>query len=306
MSQALEYMNELYECWVVDIDLEKFFDIVNHDKLIQIVSEEVLDGDVVSLISKYLQSGIMLDEGYKETEIGTPQGGPLSPLLANIILDKLDKELESRNLRFVRYADDVQIYVKSERAASRVMKNVTRFLSESLKLKVNVTKSKIRRPDSKDTKFLGFGFYIDNSDYTYKAKPHLIAVKRLKAKVKTCTARNNGWSMDKRFKKLKSLFNGWFHYFKIGAIKTITKMIDGYTRNRLRICIWKQWKKISTKYRALIRLGINKAKAWEWANSRKGYARVANSFIMKRAVPNRLLVIKGFHSMETLYVSNSI
>src|SRR5690554_1474674 len=155
ITQALDYMNQSRD-WIVDIDLEKFFDRVNHDKLIQIVSETVKDGDAVSLIRKYLQSGVMIDEEYKESVIGTPQGGPLSPLLANIILDKLDKELESRGLKFVRYADDIQIYVGTEKAANRVMKNVTRFLEETLKLKVNITKSEVRRPNDLDTKFLGF------------------------------------------------------------------------------------------------------------------------------------------------------
>ena len=160
LEKSLEYMNQSRD-WIVDIDLEKFFDKVHHDKLIQIVSDTVKDGDVISLIRKYLKSGIMIDEEYKESVIGTPQGGPLSPLLGNIMLDKLDKELESRGLKFVRYADDVQIYVGTERAANRVMKNVTRFLEEELRLKVNISKSKIRRPNDPGTKFLGFGFYKD-------------------------------------------------------------------------------------------------------------------------------------------------
>lgn len=283
ITQALEYMNQSRE-WIVDIDLEKFFDRVNHDKLIQIVSERVNDGDVVSLIRKYLQSGVMIDEEYKESVIGTPQGGPLSPLLANIILDKLDKELESRGLKFVRYADDIQIYVGTERAANRVMKSVIRFLEEELKLKVNVSKSKVRKPNNSDTKFLGFGFYKDSKSYLFKAKPHTKAIKALRDKIKYITSRSNGFSMDRRLSKLKYLFRGWFNYFKIGTLDSIVREIDGYTRFRLRMFIWKKWKKVSTKYRALIKLGISKAKAWEWANSRKGYARVARSYIMQRSV----------------------
>jgi RNA-directed DNA polymerase len=305
ITQALDYMNQSRD-WIVDIDLEKFFDRVNHDKLIQIVSETVKDGDVVSLIRKYLQSGVMIDEEYKESVIGTPQGGPLSPLLANIILDKLDKELESRGLKFVRYADDIQIYVGTEKAANRVMKNVTRFLEEELKLKVNITKSEVRRPNDPDTKFLGFGFYKDPRAYLYKAKPHAKSIKALRDKIKYITSRSNGWNMDKRLNSLRYLFRGWFNYFKLGTIKTLSGVIDSYTRFRLRIVIWKQWKKVSTKYRALIKLGIDKSKAWEWANTRKKYARVAKSFIMCRSVTNKVLEQRGFLPMETLYISNSI
>jgi RNA-directed DNA polymerase len=305
ITQALDYMNQSRD-WIVDIDLEKFFDRVNHDKLIQIVSETVKDGDVVSLIRKYLQSGVMIDEEYKESVIGTPQGGPLSPLLANIILDKLDKELESRGLKFVRYADDIQIYVGTEKAANRVMKNVTRFLEEELKLKVNITKSEVRRPNDPDTKFLGFGFYKDPRAYLYKAKPHAKSIKALRDKIKYITSRSNGWNMDKRLNSLRNLFRGWFNYFKLGTIKTLSGVIDSYTRFRLRIVIWKQWKKVSTKYRALIKLGIDKSKAWEWANTRKKYARVAKSFIMCRSVTNKVLEQRGFLPMETLYISNSI
>lgn len=305
ITQALDYMNQSRD-WIVDIDLEKFFDRVNHDKLIQILSEEVKDGDVVSLIRKYLQSGVMIDEEYKESVIGTPQGGPLSPLLANIILDKLDKELERRGLKFVRYADDIQIYVGTEKAADRVMKSVTRFLEEELKLKVNITKSEVRRPNDPETKFLGFGFYKDSRVYLYKAKPHAKSVKALKDKIRFITSRSNSWSMKQRLDSLGYLFRGWFNYFKLGSIKSITMMIDRFTRTRLRIVIWKMWKKISTKYKALIKLGIDKGKAWEWANTRKSYARVASSFIMTRSVTNAKLVEKGFLPMESLYLKYSI
>ncbi|HZJ86900.1 MAG TPA: group II intron reverse transcriptase/maturase [Erysipelothrix sp.] len=305
ITQALEYVNQSRD-WIVDIDLEKFFDRVNHDKLIQIVSDTVKDGDVVSLIRKYLQSGVMIDEEYKESVIGTPQGGPLSPLLANIILDKLDKELERRGLRFVRYADDIQIYVKTEKAANRVMKNVTRFLEEELKLKVNMTKSKVRRPNDPGTKFLGFGFYKDSRAYLYKTKPHMKSVKSLKDKIRFITSRSKGWSIERRLNSLRYLFRGWFNYFKIGAIKTLTKTIDRFTRVRLRIVIWKQWKTIKGRYRGLKKLGVNPRKAWEWANTRKKYARVANSFILSTTVTNAILKIKGFLPMEDLYLEYSI
>lgn len=298
IEKALEYMNQ-YREWIVDIELEKFFDKVNHDKLIQIVSDTIKDGDVISLIRKYLQSGIMINEEYKESVIGTPQGGNISPLLGNIILDKLDKELESRGLPFVRYADDCLIFVGTEKAANRVMKNVTRFLEEELCLKVNITKSKVRKAE--DANYLGFNFYKEKQLYLYKAKPSKQAIQRLKEKIKAITSRSNAMSMDERLRRLKYLFRGWFNYFKIGRIKMLCKKVDEYTRFRLRICIWKQWKKIKTKYKALKKLGIAKGKAWEWANSRKGYARVARSFIMCRAVPNQLLEKRRFLTMKTLF-----
>lgn len=304
IEKALEYMNQ-YREWIVDIDLENFFDRVNHDKLMQIIAETIKDGDVISLIRKYLQSGIMIDEEYKESVIGTPQGGPLSPLLANILLDKLDKELENRGLRYVRYADDVQIYVGTEKAANRVMKNVTRYLEEELKLKVNITKSKVRKPNDKDTKYLGFGFYLDKQAYLYKAKPHKSTTEKVKAKIKEITSRSNAMSMDERLSRLRYLFRGWYNYFKIGSLKGICLKLDGYTRFRLRICIWKQWKKVKTKYKALKRLGIGKERAWEWANTRKGYARVARSYIMCVAIPNAILEKRGFLTFENLIRINT-
>ena len=303
IEQSLDYMNQSRD-WIVDIDLEKFFDLVHHDKLIQIVSETIKDGDLVSLIRKYLTSGIMIDDEFRESVIGTPQGGPLSPLLANIMLDKLDKELEGRGLRFVRYADDVQIYVGTEKAANRVMKNVTRFLEEELRLKVNVSKSKIRRPSDPTTKYLGFGFYFDSKAYLYKAKPHASSISKVKEKIKLLTSRSNGWSMDGRLLRLRQLFRGWYNYFKISSIKTICIKLDAYTRFRLRICIWKQWKKNTTKFKALIKLGVSRGKAWEWANTRKAYARVATSLIMHTTVTNKVLEKRGFLSFENLSLSS--
>ena len=296
IDYALEFMNQGKD-WVVDIDLEKFFDKVNHDKLMQIVSETVDDGDVISLIRKFLVSGIQIDEEFKESVIGTPQGGNLSPLLGNIILDKLDKELESRGLSFVRYADDCLIFVGSEKAADRVMKSTKRFIEEELKLKVNVTKSQVARP--KEIKFLGFGF-IKGYDYLYKARPHKTSIAKFKAKVKRLTSRRWGVSMNVRLSKLRYLFRGWYNYFKNDKMKSFAKAIDSNTRFRLRMCIWKQWKKVKTKQKALIKLGISKSKAWEWANTRKGYARVASSFIMQRSVTNAILKRKGFLTMESL------
>jgi len=297
--RALELMNDGYK-WIVDIDLEKFFDTVHHDKLMRIVSKTIKDGDVISLIRKYLVSGIVIDEQYHESIIGTPQGGNLSPLLSNIMLNELDKELEIRGLNFVRYADDCLILVGSEKAAKRVMERITKFIEEELGLKVNATKSKVSEP--KDIKFLGFAFYWNKYQYQFKAKPHAKSVEKLKEKIKQMTSRSWGTSLDNRLRSLKYVMRGWFNYFKKYLTKTFCKReIDPHTRYRLRMVIWKQWKKVSKRFSALQALGVNRAKAWEWANTRKKYARVAMSYIMTTTVTNERLAKRGFLSMETLY-----
>lgn len=295
--QALEYLNGGYN-WVVDIDLEKFFDKVHHDKLMRIISKTINDGDVISLIRKYLVSGIEIDGQYKDSIIGTPQGGPLSPLLSNIMLNELDKELENRGHKFVRYADDCLIFVGSEKAANRVMKRITKFIEEELSLSVNVSKSKISKPE--DIKFLGFGFYFDNFQYKFKAKVHEDSISKFKLKIKELTKRNWGISLTKRLLKLKQLFRGWYNYFKNYISITTLKRIDRNTRFRLRMIIWKQWKNIKTRFKALMKMGVNKQKAWEWANTRKKYARVAMSFIMTRTVTNERLKRKGLLSLVSL------
>ena len=239
--KALEYMNEGYH-WVVDIDLEKFFDNVSHDKLITIVMRNVKDGEIVSLIRKYLVSGIMIDNEYKESVIGTPQGGNLSPLLSNVILNELDKELEARGFHFTRYADDCIILVGSSKAADRVMANVSKYIEKKLGLKVNMTKSKVSKPN--EIKYLGFGFYYDRYSQLWKAKPHEITIQKLKEKIKKLTSRS--WSVDMNYRliKLKQLIVGWVNYYRIGYFKIKAKEIDRNIRFRLRICIWKQWKKL--------------------------------------------------------------
>ncbi len=296
--KGLEMMNDGYS-WIVDIDLEKFFDTVNHDKLMKIISKTIEDGDVISLIRKFLVSGVMIDDEYKETIIGTPQGGNLSPLLSNIMLNELDKELEERGLNFVRYADDCIILTKSEKAANRIMISITKFLEEKLGLKVNVIKSKVDRPNG--IKYLGFGFYYDKQSHQFKAKPHQISVKKLKEKLKQLTSRSWGISISHRVMKLKQLIVGWVNYFKIGQIKTLCRELDKHLRFRLRMCIWKQWKTVKTRYKNLQKLGIPREKAWEWANTRKGYARVARSFILCRTITNKRLKKFGLVSLLDQY-----
>ena len=283
--KALEFMNDGYQ-WVVDIDLEKFFDNVNHDKFISLIMKDVKCGEIVSLINKFLKSGIMIDDEYKESVIGTPQGGNLSPLLSNIMLDQLDKELEARGLRFTRYADDCIILVGSSKAADRVMKNVSIFIENKLGLKVNMTKSKVSKPN--DIKYLGFGFFMDKNDGLWKAKPHAKSVEKLKLKLKKLTSRRWSISLDERLEKIKKTIVGWTNYYKIGYWMNIARVIDAHVRFRLRMCIWKQWKKVNTKKKALISLGIPKREAWMLANSRKAYARCASSFLNSVLTNKRL------------------
>lgn len=287
--KALEFMNDGYQ-WVVDIDLEKFFDNVNHDKMISLIMKDVKCGEIVSLINKFLKSGIMIDDEYKESVIGTPQGGNLSPLLSNIMLNQLDKELEARGLRFTRYADDCIILVGSSKAADRVMKNVSIFIESKLGLKVNMTKSKVSKPN--DIKYLGFGFFMDKNDGLWKAKPHAKSVEKLKLKLKKLTCRRWSISLDERLEKIKKTIVGWTNYYKIGYWKDVARMVDAHVRFRLRMCIWKQWKKVNTKKKALISLGVPKREAWMLANSRKAYARCASSFL-NNVLTNKRLKERG-------------
>lgn len=287
--KALEFMNDGYQ-WVVDIDLEKFFDNVNHDKMISLIMKDVKCGEIVSLINKFLKSGIMIDDEYKESVIGTPQGGNLSPLLSNIMLNQLDKELEARGLRFTRYADDCIILVGSSKAADRVMKNVSIFIESKLGLKVNMTKSKVSKPN--DIKYLGFGFFMDKSDGLWKARPHAKSVEKLKLKLKKLTSRRWSISLDERLEKIKKTIVGWTNYYKIGYWKDVARMVDAHVRFRLRMCMWKQWKKVNTKKKALISLGVPKREAWMLANCRKAYARCASSFL-NNVLTNKRLKERG-------------
>jgi group II intron reverse transcriptase/maturase len=275
---------------VVDIDLERFFDTVHHDRLMNIISRTVADGDVISLIRKLLVSGVMVGERYEDTTIGTPQGGNLSPLLANIMLNELDKELEARGLSFVRYADDCNVFVRSEKAAERVMKSITDFIERKLGLKVNAEKSRVGRPN--EIKFLGFGYFC-GKDGKYQAKPHSKSVLKLKA----LTKRNWSVSLDVRLTKIKQLVTGWVNYFRIAKMKTVLAEIDQKLRKRIRIIIWKQWKKTRTRYEALRRLGADHKNAFCTANCRKGYQYVCGTVTIHSAISNRRLKQRGLISL---------
>jgi len=299
---ALDMMND-GNTWVVDIDLEKFFDTVNHDKLMTIIGRTTKDGDVISIVRKYLVSGIMIDDEYEETVIGTPQGGNLSPLLANIMLNELDKEMEKRGLNFVRYADDCIIMVGSEMSARRVMRNLTKFIEEKLGLKVNMTKSKIDRPQG--IKYLGFGFYYDSRSQSYKAKPHTKSVTKFKARMKRLTSRSWGVSNSYKIEKLNQLIRGRINYFKIGSMKRLCREMDGRIRYRLRMCIWKHWKTPQNRAKNLMKLGVPK-----WAAKRtayaKGFARVCRASDVCQAISNKRLTSFGLVSMLDYYTERCV
>ena len=294
--KLLEYFNDGYY-WVVDIDLEKFFDNVNHDKLISLIAKTINDGDVVSLIRKFMQSGVLEDGKIKPTIIGTPQGGNLSPLLSNIMLNELDKELEKRGLNFVRYADDCIIVVKSEKAANRVMESITKFIEKKLGLKVNAEKSKIAKPSQ--VKYLGFGFYYKNEKW--RPKPHIKSVQKFVRKLKLLTKRNHSISMKDRINLLNSAIRGWINYFRIADMKIAISKLASHLRRRLREIIWKQWKNGITRYKALIKLGINQESARENAWSSKKYWRISNNPILHIAISNKRLEQKGLIPIELYY-----
>ncbi len=265
--KLLEYFNDGYT-WIVDIDLEKFFDNVCHDKLIAIIMKTIHDGELVSLIRKYLVSGVMENGVISPTKVGTPQGGNLSPLLSNIMLNELDKELEKRGLRFTRYADDCVIVVKSEKAANRVMETITRFIEKKLGLKVNVTKSKVARPTQ--IKYLGFGFYYTKTGII-KPKPHLKSIQKFKRRLKELTKRSWSISLDKRIAKINQVTRGWINYFRIADMKTYLMQISKHLRRRIRSIIWKQWKVPKKRIWGLQKLGADIGQAKAIAYSRKSY-----------------------------------
>lgn len=284
--------------WAVDIDLEKYFDTVNHDKLIGLVYKEVKDIRVISLIRKYLQAGVMINGVVNSTEKGVPQGGNLSPLLSNIMLNELDTELEKRGLNFCRYADDCNIYVKSKKAAERVMYSITKFIEEDLKLKVNKAKSKVDRPWK--LKYLGFSFYLKRGEMGIRV--HNKSIEKLKATLKKITGRSNAMSMEHRAVKLKQMITGWINYFKLADLKGILRELDSWLRRRLRLCYWKQWKKIKTRHDNLVKLGIDNFKAREYANTRKGYWRISKSPILSISLSNNYIKEQGFITLTESYL----
>ncbi|MFJ8462282.1 group II intron reverse transcriptase/maturase [Lysinibacillus xylanilyticus] len=282
IAQAQSYMDEGYK-FVVDMDLEKFFDRVQHDKLMSLVAGYIKDKPTLKLIRKFLNAGTMANGVVVHSQEGTPQGGPLSPLLSNILLHELDKELEKRGHRFVRYADDCNIYVRSLKAGERVKVGMTTFIEKKLKLKVNEEKSAVGKPSARI--FLGVSFYRN------KRQTRIYVPKKSKQKfedkIRRLTNRNRSMRMDERIKYLNYLIQGWGNYFKIGEVGKYAKKMDAHIRRRLRACRWKEWKKITTKYRNLKKLGIRPNDAYRMANTRKGYWRTSNNPIIDRALNNK-------------------
>ena len=295
VRKAKGYLKEGYR-WVIDMDLEKFFDKVNHDRLMATLAKRISDKPLLKLIRKYLQAGVMINGLISSTEEGTPQGGPLSPLLSNIVLDELDKELEKRGHKFVRYADDCNIYVKTERAGLRVMASVQRFIEGKLRLKVNEKKSAVDRPWNR--KFLGFSFTSHKEPKVRIAKSSLV---RMKKKVREITSRKMPYSIEYRIEKLNQYLIGWCGYFALADTQSIFKSLDGWIKRRLRMCLWKNWKKPRTRVRNLIRLEVPYGKAYEWGNTRKGYWRISKSPILHRTLGNSYWESQGLKSLQVRY-----
>ncbi|WBW99698.1 group II intron reverse transcriptase/maturase [Oceanirhabdus sp. W0125-5] len=272
LEKSIEYINDGYR-YVVDMDLEKFFDTVNHDILMALIARKIKDKRLLKLIRRFLNSGILVNGVVVSNEDGAPQGGPLSPLLSNIMLDELDKELEKRGHKFVRYADDSNIYVKSKRAGHRVLQNITKFLEGNLKLKVNQQKSDVASLIKR--KFLGYSYYYTRDGA--KLRVHKKSYERLKEKIRKLTNRNISMNFNYRLKKLKEIIVGWVNYYKLANMGDKLRHIDSWIRRRLRACIWKTWKKVKTRFKNLAKLGVPKYKAWEYANTRKGYWRISKS-----------------------------
>jgi RNA-directed DNA polymerase len=299
--RAQEYIREGCE-WVVDIDLEKFFDKVNHDILMSRVARKVKDKKILLLIRRFLQAGVMENGLVHATEEGTPQGGPLSPLLSNIMLDDFDKELEKRGLRFARYADDCNIYVKSEKAGQRVMQSVIKFLTTKLKLKVNEQKSAVAQPW--DRKFLGFTF--TSGKEPGRIAVHESRVKRLKDKIRGLTKKMRGSKATDSIRKLiMPITRGWGNYFSIAEARSIFASLDGWIRRKIRGILWRQWKKPRTRYKKLVEHGLKEHSARRWAYSSKGPWRMAKTYGMHKAISNSVIESMGYIPMMTLVCARS-
>lgn len=289
MKKCLENADKGYK-YVVDMDLEKYFDTVNQSKLIEVLSRTIKDGRVISLIHKFLRAGVIERHTFKETGVGVPQGGPLSPLLSNIMLNELDKELGKRGHKFVRYADDMMIFCKSKKSGTRILENILPYIEKKLFLKVNMEKTEVAYVGK--VKFLGFSFYKQKKGMRLRVHPKAIA--KMKLKIKEYTARSNGWGNEYRIDKLKRYIRGWINYFKIADMKALLKQTDEWMRRRIRMVYWKQWKRIRTRFKMLKQLGIDEGKAWEFANTRKGCWRISKSPILNRSLDNKTITSLGF------------
>lgn len=296
LRQCQKNVDEGY-VYVIDMDLEKFFDTVSQSKLIEVLSRTIKDGRVISLIHKYLNAGVIADGIFERTEVGMPQGGPLSPLLSNVMLNELDKELERRRHRFVRYADDCMILCKSKKSAERTLRNIIPFIEGKLFLKVNRKKTEVAHISK--VKYLGYTFY------RYKGKcrlrVHAKSVVKMKNKIRELTDRNKGISNKKREKEYQEYVRGWVQYYRLADMKGLLKRTDEWARRRIRAVYWKQWKKIKTRYRMLKALGMEHWMAKELACSRKGYWRMAQ--VLNQIFSKKIIARLGYTSMSDYYLT---
>ena len=294
--EALEIANQGY-VWVVDLDLSKFFDTVNHSKLLQLLSDKLGDGRVVSLIHKILRAPIQEGDKITPCEIGTPQGGPVSPVLSNIMLNELDHELERRGHRFVRYADDMMIFCKSRKAAERTLEHLKPYVEG--KLFLNEQKTKICRITDPELKFLGFGFWISRG--TVKARPHQKSKAKCKQRLRALTSRSRGQSLDTFRKELQAFVRGWVNYFRFSSMSNFVRDTDEWLRRRIRQIYWKQWKRVRTRFAALKKLGVPKGNAGAWATPRKSYGHIAHSWILSTTLTNATLRKLGWTCLGDVY-----
>jgi len=295
LKQCRQNVNEGY-VYVVDMDLEKFFDTVNQSKLTEVLSRTIKDGSVISLISKYQTAGVMENGMFASTDIGVAQGGPLSPLLSNVMLNELDWELDRRGHRFVRYADDLMIFCKSKRAAERTLNNIIPYIEGKLFLKVNREKTAVAQISK--VKFLGYAFYRYKGECRFRIHPK--SVKKMKDKLRALTSRSNGWSKEYRATKLAQFIRGWVNYFKMADMKQLLLEVDEWLRRKIRAIYWKQWKKVRTRYRMIAKFGIPKWKVHEMANCRKGVWRAA--FMLNNVLTKEVIAGLGFITMTDHYL----
>jgi len=287
VEKAQEYLAEGYR-WVVDLDLEKFFDRVNHDRLMARIARRVSDKRMLKLIRAFLTAGVMEGGLVRPVDEGTPQGGPISPLLSNIVLDELDQELEKRGLRFVRYADDCNIYVRSQRAGERVMESITRYITKKLKLKVNDKKSAVGQPQER--KFLGFSFTWEREPRR-RIAPKAIA--RFKKRIRELTRRTRGVSIERMAEELSRYLRGWLGYFRRCQTPSVLERLEKWMRRRLRSVIWKQWKRGTVRFGELRKRGVGKELSAKTAGSAHGPWRLANSPALSMALPNAYFASLG-------------